>query len=161
MVQLMTGRGQSPFGLDSYTIPKTDIILSRPRTTKIVNDKIVPFIDMQAKMKNFVPPPNKYEMFFNWKDPAELKKKGHFSKQPRITFTESILKNPRLKEWPGPASYKVPKSEFDTPGTKNQQKGADKMCAFISEAQYRSIQTPSPGHFNYNYVRSFFKNIRI
>jgi hypothetical protein len=80
---------------------------------------------------------------------------------PRVTETERILKNPRLKEWPGPASYKVMPSDFDPTKKRNDGKGADKICAFISEAQYRGIQTPSPGHFKISYVRIKAFNIHF
>lgn len=33
--------------------------------------------------------------------------------------------------------------------------GADKLCEFIAEAQYRSCQTPSPNHFRLNFVSLF------
>lgn len=110
------------------------------------------FIDKMVKDKEFVPAPNKYPIGFDWKNPPELLKKGHFSKMKRVTETERILKNPRNKEWPGPASYKAIPSEFDPPYKKNTNKGSEKVCAFISEAQYRGVQTPSPGHFKVSYV---------
>jgi hypothetical protein len=64
------------------------------------------------------------------------------------------LKDKRIKEWPGPNSYKPPITEFDKAAVvkKTDKKGADRICAFISEAQYRSCQTPSPNHFRLNYV---------
>jgi len=46
-----------------------------------------------------VPPP-KYETITDWNKLA--KNKGMFSKSPRITFTESIIKSKKLKELPGP-----------------------------------------------------------
>jgi hypothetical protein len=79
----------------------------------MVNNKIPTFFDKQVKMKGWVPGPDKYPIGFDWKEPADLRKKGHFSKMARRTFTEEILKNPRLKEWPGPSTYKTPQSEFD------------------------------------------------
>jgi hypothetical protein len=129
----------SPFGLESYTIPKTDLLFQRPHTSKIVSNKIPCYLDRVVKDKEWVPAPNKYPLGFDWKNPPELNKKGHFSKMARVTETERILKNPRLKEWPGPASYKAKPSDFDPPKKRNQDKGPDKICAFISEAQYRGI----------------------
>lgn len=112
-VRLMSGKGKPAFGLDFYTIPKTDIVTSRPRTVKIVDNKILQFVDKATKDKEWVPAPNKYPLFFEWKNPKELHKKGHFSKQPRVTSTESIMKNPQVKAWPGPATYKALISDFD------------------------------------------------
>ena len=92
------------------------------------------YLDKVAKDKEWVPAPNKYPIGFDWKNPPELLKKGHFSKMPRVTETERILKNPRNKEWPGPASYKAKPSEFEPPKKRNIGKEQDKLCAFISEA---------------------------
>ena len=129
------------------------MITSRPRTTKIVNDKILKFIDKQAKDKEWVPPPNKYPMIVDWKNLPDFRKKGYFSKLPRTTFTESILKNPRLKEWPGPATYKRPFGIFEGQKMKKSPDNIpDKECAFIGEAQFRSTQSPSPGHNNISFV---------
>jgi len=44
-----------------------------------------------------VPPPNKYPLIYDWKNPPDLLKKGLFSKLARVTFTESILKSPTVK----------------------------------------------------------------
>ena len=65
-----------------------------------------------------------------------MHKKGIFLKGARITTTESILKDKRLREWPGPNSYKPPKTDFDEAGIikKTEKRGAEKVCAFISEA---------------------------
>jgi hypothetical protein len=88
----------------------------------------------------------------DWKNPPELKKKGHFSKLARVTFTEGILKDKRVREWPGPASYKKPFGDFDSTLKKKGEKGESKVCAFISEAQFRSSQSPSPGANNVSFV---------
>jgi hypothetical protein len=83
----------------------------------------------------FVPGP-KYETISNWKE--NFKSKGLFSKSPRITFTESILKEGKAKESPGPGAYHIPKSIFHV---KKQDKGliakTEKVCEFIEEAKFR------------------------
>lgn len=96
-------------------------------------------MDKLVKEKEWVPAANKYPIQYDWVNPPELKKKGHFSKKPKVTSTEMILKDPRLKLWPGPGTYKINESDFGPPKKKNPDKGEEKLCAFISEAQYRSI----------------------
>lgn len=137
MVKLMMNRGEN-FGLEHYHMPTTDLLQFRPKTTKMVNDKILAFIDKETKSKEWVPAPNKYPIGFDWKNPKDLLKKGHFSKVARVTFTEGILKDPKLKLWPGPPTYKAEKSEFENPGKKASGSVSEKVCSFISDAQYLS-----------------------
>ena len=58
---------------------------------------------------------------------------------PKVTYTESILKNPFLKAWPGPTTYKAAPgiSELSMKGKKSAAAAGDKVCAFIAEAQFR------------------------
>jgi hypothetical protein len=39
-IKITTGKGLSPFGIEYYTIPKTDMLFPRPHTSKIVNNKV-------------------------------------------------------------------------------------------------------------------------
>jgi hypothetical protein len=98
------------------------------------------FVDKYVKDRAWVPPPDKYSKQEDWKENPELRKKGIFLKGPRITSTEEILKDKRLREWPAPNTYKPPLTDFDqaTRIKRMNRQGADRICAFISEAQYRS-----------------------
>lgn len=126
MIEITQNRGAVPTSpsnmIQNYVVPRTDLITDRPHTVKIVPDKIKAFIDKQVKDKEWVPAPSRYSTFLDWTNPPELKKKGHFSKQARVTFTEGILKDKRLREWPGPASYKTPFGDFDSTLKKKERK---------------------------------------
>jgi len=137
-IEFMQGGGASPFGLEYYDMPTTDILLARPKTTKMVKDSIMFFLDAQAKRKAWVPAPNKYPIDYDWKNPPELRKKGEFSKLAKTTFTEKIFKDPKVKLWPGPGSYKPAKSEFERPGKKVNGERSERICGFVSDAMYLS-----------------------
>jgi hypothetical protein len=109
---------------------------SKKQTVKIVDNKIMAFVDKFVKDRQWIPSPDKYSKIDDWKSNPELHKKGIFLKGPRVTTTEAILKDKRLREWPGPNSYKPPRTEFDVAGVvkKTEKRGADRLCAFISEA---------------------------
>ena len=92
----------SMFGIKGYTIPHTDLITSRPRTTKFSKYSVPHFIDKYTKSKEFIPGP-KYETMSDWTQ--NLKNKGKFPKTNRITNTESILIEGKLRPLPGPGSY--------------------------------------------------------
>ncbi len=80
-----------PSFLDTYTIPKTDLLMreidSKKQTVKIVDNKIMAFVDKYVKDRGWIPPPDKYSKIEDWKENPELKKKGIFLKGPRITST--------------------------------------------------------------------------
>ena len=92
----------SVFGISGYKLPDTSLLMFRPRTTKIAKYNIPHFIDKHTKQMSFVPGPI-YETVTDWKE--IMKKKGKFSKSPRVTFTESILHDGKIKPQPGPGAY--------------------------------------------------------
>lgn len=95
--------GDSIFGITGYHMPNTNILTQRPRTTKFTTYNAPHFIDKYTKGREFVPGP-KYDTLTDWKH--NLKARGQFSKSPRITFTESIIKETKLIDSPGPGAYK-------------------------------------------------------
>lgn len=109
------------------------------------------FIDKYVKSREFVPGP-KYDTITNWKN--NFKARGQFSKSPRITFTERIMKDNKLYESPGPGAY----AHKEYLKREKQAKAGsvaktEKVCAFIEEAQYVGLQTPAP-KYDVNFVRS-------
>ena len=89
-------------------------------------------------------PGPQYDTMTNWKDNLSSHR-GLFSKSPRVTFTESILKDKKLAESPGPGAYNTKIMELGYNIRKNKEGlvgKTEKVCAFIEEAQYRAIQTP-------------------
>ena len=104
-ITYVSGRA-SDFGLEGYHVPTTDQMhTSKARSTRFIPNKIPAFVDKLVKDKQWVPPSNKYQNFIDWSKQPELHKKGHFSKLNRVTITEGIFKDKRIKEWPGPNSY--------------------------------------------------------
>ena len=135
----MSGKNSELAGIQGYQIASTDLnFTSKSRTHRIVVNKIPAYLDKLTKDKLWVPPSNKYQNFIDWSKQPELHKKGHFSKLTRVTFTEGISKDKRIKEWPGPNSYKVPSGDFDQKKKLINARGSDRFCAFITEAQFRS-----------------------
>lgn len=64
------------------------------------------FIDTYLKSKNIVPPPNKYHAEKNW---CQLEKnvrpKGKFLDQKKITITDKIFVDDKKYKRPGPDKY--------------------------------------------------------
>lgn len=135
-IQYVSGRvSDLETSLEGYHIPSTDMLTSRVLATKIKPSKILPYVDKLVKDHLWIPAPGKYHTEFNWSNQKDLHKKGHFSKMARTTFTEGIFKDKRIKEWPGPNSYKAPRGDFEGFSKKAiNPKGSDKTCAFIGEA---------------------------
>lgn len=98
-------KGDQSFGIANYSLPSTDLVTSKVRTTKITNFKVPSFIETVVKNKSFLPSPQAYETSYDWK--TMLKNRGRFLKSPRITSTEKILKDKILILQPGPASYPI------------------------------------------------------
>lgn len=149
-----SGSGQ-PFGIEGYRIPDTSLLAYRPRTTKISKYNIPHFIDQYSKSKSFVPGPI-YETVTNWKE--IMKTKGKFGKSPRVTFTESVLHESKLKAIPGPGAYeqkgtigvygsRMSGGASGAAGGDGKSTGAvksEKVCEFIEEARFRGRSTPAP-----------------
>ena len=151
-ITYVSGRA-TDFGLEGYHVPSTDLnFTSKARTTRFVPNKIPAYVDKLVKDKLWVPPSNKYQNFIDWSKQPELHKKGHFSKLARVTFTEGISKDKRIKEWPAPNTYNTPNGDFDLKKKMNNPKGSDRSCAFITEAQFMATQSPSPAAFKPSYV---------
>lgn len=128
-------KGDQAFGITNYSLPSTDIVTSKVRTTKIANFNVPHFIDTIVKNKQFLPSPQAYETSYDWK--TVLKNRGKFLKSPRVTSTEKILKDKILLSQPGPASY-ILKSPFTVPEKDKIGGKSEKVCAFIEEAMYVS-----------------------
>lgn len=157
--------GDSVFGIAGYHMPNTNIITQRPRTTKFTTYNIPHFIDKYAKSREFVPGP-KYETIADWK--SNFKARGMFSKSPRVTFTEGIIKETKLLEYPGPGMYQhddgfAKKRGGSTYGSGKGNGGhAEKVCEFIEEAKFMGTETPAPKYdVNYTRVDADLKYARI
>ena len=98
---LASGDG-NVFGIEGYRIPDTSLHFYRPRTTKMSKYNIPHFIDKITKEKEFVPPA-KYDTIIDWKNCLGIR--GKFTKSPRMTFTEKIMHDEKLKPEPGPGAY--------------------------------------------------------
>eukprot|EP00347_Sterkiella_histriomuscorum_P004088 403361797 len=151
--------GDSVFGISGYHLPNTNIITQRPRTTKFTTYNVPHFIDKYTKSREFVPGP-KYDTMQDWKN--NLKARGQFSKSPRVTFTETVIKESKWLEHPGPGAYK----HFD--GFKKNKHDKvnvalrDKFCEFIEEAKFVGTETPAPKYdLNYTRIDSDLKYARI
>ena len=147
--------GDSVFGITGYHLPNTELVTGRPRTTKFTHYNVPHFIDAYSKSKAFIPGP-KYETLIDWK--TTLQNKGKFTKSPRITYTQSIIAECKLRETPGPGAYYTkPKNEGPYKRDNKSPSASDKsgkVCAFIEEAKFRGIQTPF-AKYDIQYVRSF------
>lgn len=93
---------KSLWGIEGYKLPDTSLITLRPKTTKIINFKQPHYIEQIAKAKEYVPGPH-YDVVPNWKE--ILSDKGKFTKSPRITYTESIIHETKLRGTPAPGVY--------------------------------------------------------
>ena len=58
-------RQTGPFGIEGYTLPSTDIVTNRPRTTKMKGYKVPGFIEKACKLKSFMPPAD-YDVATDW-----------------------------------------------------------------------------------------------
>ncbi len=74
-------------------------------------------------------------------------RRGFWLKQPRTTFTESVMIENKKRPKPAPGQYAM-KSLID--GIKQKAvSGAksEKICGFIEESKWQSLVAPGPGHF--------------
>ena len=122
-------RKKNTFGIKEYHIVDKKYLILDPRATGFskLNDGC--FADKEAKLKAFMPPPNKYAEHIDWSKVFKGHK-GEFLKQKRRTIATDIIEAARVGT-PGPGAYftkqKAPKKEEKKPYE-------EKTCSFIDDA---------------------------
>lgn len=122
------------FGIQEYRCTKPKIFKPTVKLAHILKSKNKNFVDLYAKSKEFLPSPDKYEVKDVW-----VKKSNNlrFSKVPRLSFTESIMKqSPRT---PGPGQYNPNQIITKKRGLKSTTK---RYLGFIDEAIYKGENNP-------------------
>lgn len=148
-------QNKSLWGIEGYKLPDTSLITLRPKTTKILPFKQPHFIEQITKAKEYIPGPQ-YDVITNWKE--ILKEKNRFTKSPRITFTESIIQETKLRGTPAPGVYDHKSYIGGLKSEKAKTDKTEKVCAFIEEAKYRGSSTPAH-KYEVKFVRIFHKLI--
>jgi len=95
--------------------------MRKPRTFKIIKSEKgnQSFLDMESKLKSFMPPPGHYQLHRDW--PKELSdysyggspNKGKFPKGHRVTSVDEVIKHHKKASLPGPGTYDF--SNLDKP----------------------------------------------
>jgi len=123
------------FGFSFYKTPNCCFFKDAIKLSKISPSKREHFLTKHCKNKSFVPSPDKYEVSgsLNMGDP----KKRVFSKLPRLTMAEEIIKKGALT--PGPGTYRL--------DYKRKRKDSHKMTSvrelgFINEAKVKGKENP-------------------
>lgn len=122
------------FGIQEYRCSNPKIFKPAVKLAKIYNTKNKNFADLYAKSKEYLPSPDKYEVKDVW-----VKKSNNlrFSKLPRLSFTESIMKqSPRT---PGPGQYNPSQIKTKKRGLTSTTK---RYLGFIDEAMYKGENNP-------------------
>ena len=108
------------------------------------------------KRKQFVPSPDKYEVWGNM-NMSDLKKRV-FSKLPRLTMAAEILKNGTLT--PGPGSYRL---NYVKRNKEDHKMTLERELGFINEAKYKGSENPLNFDSKFNLVeeKPRFTNFRL
>jgi len=124
-------------GIKGYVYPNPCLeegIFEIPKIAKQKEDKYkAGFLNHHLKLHSFVPPARDVPFLHPWgKDPyyktsCEIKR-GKLNKDPKITYTEKLMRNEKRKGYPA-AKYNIP-SEFDIPVMKEPI--GDKQEKFLS-----------------------------
>lgn len=116
-------------------MPNTQYYNERVLNSKFLPGKKDHFLDEVCKIKKYIPSPDKYNVTgdLNMKNPEKRK----FSKLPRLTIAEEILK--KGTSTPGPGTYRL---DFKPRNHQGKHKESDRQLGFINEAQYRGKATP-------------------
>jgi len=91
------------FGLSFYKMPNCQYYNDTVLNTKFLPGKRDHFLSHICKIKKFVPSPDKYEVRGNLIMKGERKRE--FSKLPRMTIAEQIIK--KGASTPGPGTYRI------------------------------------------------------
>ena len=133
VVKSLNKKAEPPFGIKGYQIAPTDVVTSRPRTTKFGYPfKIPGFVDKACKEKNFIPAAD-YNIPIDWVAQSKKSPRGAFLKKPRITFTSEVISEDKRRGFPGPDTYQQEllahkKLNLHGSGT------SEKRCEFIDDA---------------------------
>ena len=118
--------------MPGYTVPKFSSNLDKPIAYKMGKEKSRDFITELIKKKSFIPGPD-----YNTEGSMILKKKVSFTKLPRITEAQEIMK--AAEKLPSPGQYDV--SVKSKPLGIFKQKS--ERTGFLDEAIYQASVTPS------------------
>ena len=95
------------------------------------------FIDDYLKLTKWQPSA-KYDMISNWT--KNFEKKGKFSKEPKVTHTQSIMNENKKRPKPAPSDYKITgQIEQNLKHLNKNRSNSDKYCGFIEEAKFHSL----------------------
>ncbi|CAI2374159.1 unnamed protein product [Moneuplotes crassus] len=133
------------FGFSFYKIPNTQHYNERILNAKFLPGKRGHFLNDIYKMKKFVPSPDKYEVMGNMS--MQNPEKRRFSKIPRLTIAEEIIK--KGASTPGPGSYKPDYIHLHQEG---EHKDSDRSLGFIDEAMFKGKSTPLCHDANFKQV---------
>jgi hypothetical protein len=93
-------KGKFSFGIPHYKCVIPNIFDPANKLAKLSKSKNNNFTDIYAKGKEYLPSPDKYEVRDTW---VKKNMSLQFSKVPRTTFSESIMKE--SPKTPGPGQY--------------------------------------------------------
>lgn len=116
-------------------MPNTQYYNERVLNSKFLPGKRDHFLNDVWKVKKFVPSPDKYNVTgdMSMKNPEKRK----FSKLPRLTIADEILK--KGTSTPGPGTYRI---DFKPRNHQGKHKDSDRHLGIITEAQCKGKATP-------------------